>query len=349
MVKVMLNNKNKVSIVDVAKHAGVGVGTVSRAINDNGSISLETKQKIMQSINELGYVPNRIAQSLRSQQYKNILFFVNMSIPTFPKIINGIYSQLENEGYMLSLCNIGANNILDKIKLYTSHHHFDGIILASPHEDDEELNEFLRSLNVPVVTFELVIPGLATGISVDYHTAVKHATNYLFSLNHKNIALLCSSTDIPSNRAIIEGFKDSFATNNLDLDENLIVRINSSSNDFNTSELINLMPKIRSKKVSAILCMHRTFLPGLLQVMKDSQISYPEDVSLVAIEDYELTSLLNPSITVIKRPLLQMGKKIAEMVLHFIQKPELYGNSVPTVISTEFIVRESCKVLNEKE
>ena len=343
----MLKNKNKISIVDVAKHAGVGVGTVSRAINDNGSISPETKEKIMRSIDELGYIPNRLAQSLRSQQYKNIVFFVDLAIPTFSKIINGIYTQLDKQGYMLSLCSIGHSNILEKIKLFTSHHHFDGIILASPHEDDEELNEYLNSLGVPVVTFELSIPGLATGITVDYRTAVKHATNYLFSLAHKNIALLCSSTDIPSNRAIIDGFRETYEDNNLELAEDLIIRISGSANDFNVNKLLNLMPKIRSKKISAVLCMHRTFLPGLLQVMKDSQISYPDDVSLIAIEDYELTKLLNPSITVIKRPLLEMGEKIADILLQYIQNPDLYGKLTPYVVSTEFIVRESCKVLKE--
>lgn len=343
----MLKNKNKVSIVDVAKHAGVGVGTVSRAINGQGSISAETKEKIMHSIEVLGYTPNRVAQSLRSQQYKNIVFFVDLAIPTFSKIINGIYMELETQGYMLSLCSIGSNNTLEKIKKFVSLHHFDGVILATPREDDEELNIYLSTLGVPVVTFELSIPGVATGINVDYRTGVKLATNYLLSLQHKNIALLCSSTNIPSNRAIINGFSETFAENNLTLKEKQIIKISGSANDFKLNELIALMPKIRSKEVTAILCMHNTFLTGLLQVMKDSHIQYPHDVSLIAVDDYELTKLLNPSITVISRPLVEMGKKIAAMLLQYIDNPNLYCKLPPYSIPTEFIIRESCKIYQE--
>ncbi|WP_102346254.1 LacI family DNA-binding transcriptional regulator [Bacillus sp. Marseille-P3661] len=343
----MHKNKSKISIIDVANHAGVGVGTVSRAINNTGSISPKTKQKIMDSINELGYIPNRLAQSLRSQEYKNIVFFVNLEVTTFSRILNGMYTQFEYHGYMLSLCNIGESNILDKIKSYTSYQHFDGVILATPIEVDKELNEYLQSLDVPVVTFELSIPGLATGITVDYHSAVMQAANYLFSLNHRNIALLCGSTNIPTNIGIIGGFREAFANHNIELQEELIIRSNASSNKIIVNELSLLMPQIRRKEISAILCMHTAFLPQLLQVMKDAKIRYPDDVSLIAVEDYELTKLLDPSITVIKRPLFDMGKKAAETLLKYIQQPDLYGQLPSNIISTEFIIRESCKILKE--
>lgn len=71
----MSRHKKQISIRDVAKHAGVGLGTVSRAINNKGSISPKTKAKVLKSIKELGYTPNLVAQSMRSQKYKNIAFF----------------------------------------------------------------------------------------------------------------------------------------------------------------------------------------------------------------------------------------------------------------------------------
>ncbi|UUZ84697.1 LacI family transcriptional regulator [Paenibacillus sp. P26] len=138
-----MNNKSKVTIKDVALHAGVGLGTVSRAINGAPGISIKTKKKIFESIQRLGYIPDQTAQSMRSNKYKSIAFFIDISNVSFTQIAKGIQNQLEDSGYTLSLCDIGQNNVVDKIASFLSGRNFDGIILSVPREDDEELQKRL--------------------------------------------------------------------------------------------------------------------------------------------------------------------------------------------------------------
>ncbi|UUZ96935.1 LacI family transcriptional regulator [Paenibacillus sp. P25] len=193
-----MNNKSKVTIKDVALHAGVGLGTVSRAINGAPGISIKTKKKIFESIQRLGYIPDQTAQSMRSNKYKSIAFFIDISNVSFTQIAKGIQNQLEDSGYTLSLCDIGQNNVVDKIASFLSGRNFDGIILSVPREDDEELQKLLAGVKIPIVTLDRDIPGLAPGISTDYSSSVKKATSYLLSLGHEGIALIGGRQENPA-------------------------------------------------------------------------------------------------------------------------------------------------------
>lgn len=338
----MAHKKNKVSIKDVAKHAGVGLGTVSRAINNKGSISPKTKAKVLQSIKELGYTPNRLAQSMRSNKYKNIAFFVDLSNPTFSRIAVGLFNELEKHGYTLSLCHIGKENVENTLESFLSGRLFDGIILA-PHRVDEALSQYLYSLDIPVVILEHEIPGFSRGVVIDYYGSVKQAMAYLFSLGHQQIALLTGSPHVLSNRSIIESYKDAYAEHNLKIDPNWIMQGNLAD-VYHREAMEGIIEKIGRKDITALLCMHTQILHLLLEAMKKKQIWFPRDVSLIAVEDYELTQLLHPSVTVIKRSLTTIGEKMADLLVNTINNPDL--NPIPPqVVPTQFVIRESCRPL----
>ena len=159
--------EKKVTIKDVARDAGVGLGTVSRAINGSANISLETKQKIFESIKKLGYVPNQTAQSMRSNKYRSIALFVNISNVAFAQIAKGIQNELDYSGYTLSLCDVGERDAAGKIDSFLAGRKFDGIILSVPREDDEQLHKVLSKVSVPIVTLDRDVPGVAGGVVID--------------------------------------------------------------------------------------------------------------------------------------------------------------------------------------
>ena len=337
------NGKNRVSITDVARHAGVGVGTVSRVINRSGNVSEETRRKILNSIRELGYVPNRIAQGLRSNHYKSVVLIADLENPQFNKVIKGVYSQVESRGYMLSVCHVGDTNIVRKIRTIVDQYPTDGIILAPRKEDDEELNEYLRSLDIPIITYRLKIPGIALGTSIDFRNSIRHALKYLFSLNHRNIALISSSPNIPSNLELLETFRQTYAEHQIPLDESSIISLGTYSAELVEHHLLTLMNRIRARDITAIICLHTTFFLQLLNSMRANNIRFPEDVSLIAVEDDDFPRLMSPPITVIKRSLVDMGKNMGHLLLQYIEKPEQYGKIEPYNIPTEFVIRDSCR------
>jgi LacI family transcriptional regulator len=339
-----MRGKNKITIKDVAKHVGVGLGTVSRAINHSNGISLETKNKVFKSIQELGYIPDRLAQSMRSQKYKNIGFFINISNVAFAEIAKGIHEQLDNLGYALFLCNTGDNNVMSKALSFMEGRKLDGIILSLPREDDEELHKLLSEINVPMVTLDRDVPGLPAGIITDYFSSVKKATQYLLSLQHRGIALVTGPRNIRPTRVSIEGFREAFHEWGISVSEDLIFEGELTS-DFGRQVMINLISKIRQGKITAIFSLNNQIFHGILHSMRDNGLEYPDDVSLITIEDYELTQLLKPSVTVIRRPLFEMGRRVAQVLINYIENPSLYGKLSPTIIPTEFIIRDSCKFL----
>ncbi|WP_019536471.1 LacI family DNA-binding transcriptional regulator [Paenibacillus ginsengihumi] len=333
--------EKKVTIKDVARDAGVGLGTVSRAINGSANISLETKQKIFESIKKLGYVPNQTAQSMRSNKYRSIALFVNISNVAFAQIAKGIQNELDYSGYTLSLCDVGERDAAGKIDSFLAGRKFDGIILSVPREDDEQLHKVLSKVSVPIVTLDRDVPGVAGGVVIDYSHSVKRATEYLLSLGHEGIALISGSGKIRPTRISVAAFKEAYEAAGKKLDSARIIEGGFTS-DIGRNVMLDLLPDIQRGSVTAVISLNNQMFHGILQVMRENGLEYPKDLSIITVEDYELTKLLNPPVTVIRRPLLDIGAGVARVLLQYIEKPDMYGKQNPLSIPTEFIIRESC-------
>lgn len=342
-VNIQMVNKAKVTIKDVAKDAGVGLGSVSRAINGQPGISPKTKEKILKSIEKLGYVPNQAAQSMRSNKYRNIVFFANISNVAFSRIAKGIQSELEQHGYTISFCDIGVADVKEKISSFLTGRMFDGIILSVPREDDEELNEFLSEIDSPIVTLDRDIPHMAGAVVTDYFSSVKKAAEYLLSLQHEKIALIGVTNKIRPTRVSIQAFEAAYERFGKQVHPELIFE-GDFTPEAGANIMLELLPAIRSGEITAILSLNNQIFKGLLKVMREYRLSYPDDVSIITVEDSELTELLNPPITVIKRPLQEVGVRLAKTVLELIERED----SSPVMLPTEFIIRESCAVNKPK-
>lgn len=328
---------------DVAKHASVGLGTVSRAINNSPRITPETKKKVFDSIRALGFVPDPVAQSMRSLKYRNIAYLVgDISNPAFAQYAKGIQEYLETMGYTLSLCNTGDEDVAEKVRSFLEGRKLDGVILSLPREDDQKLLELLGEIHVPIVTLDRDVPNVPAGIITDYYSSILEATQYLIQLGHKGIALLTGTRNIRPTRVSIDGFREAFRVNSLPFSDDFILE-GELTTQFGIKAMKRLLPDIRKGKITAVITLSHQIFQGVLRVMRDNEVDYPRDVSLITVEDSELTQLLKPAVTVIKRPLIESGHKIAKLLTQYIQKPELMGKASPISVSTEFIIRNSCR------
>lgn len=334
--------KQNVTIKDVAQHSGFGIGTVSRAINSSEGVSQATRNKILKSIETLEYKPNHVAQSMRSKKYKDVAFFADISNPVFAKIAKGAQLELDQLGYTLSLCNIGDKDVRDKIVSFLDTRKFDGIILSTPREDDWKINKALSEIELPIVTINRDIPVLPSGVTTDYYSSVKKAIDYLLYLGHRGIVLIGGDKGIRPTREGIQAYHDAFSENNIVPDDEFVKNGNFTT-ESGKELLLNLYQAIKNREVTAILSLNNQMFYGILQGMKEKNLSYPDDVSLITFEDSELLQLLSPPITVIHRPIQEIGTKLAKTLMKYIHEPELYGKLNPDTIPTEFIVRESCK------
>ncbi|MEH7344236.1 LacI family DNA-binding transcriptional regulator [Bacillus sp. JJ1532] len=333
----------KITIKDVAKHAGVGLGTVSRAINGANNISPSMKKKISESIKALGYTPNSVAQSMRTNRYKNIAFFADISNPIFAQIAKEAQIELEKCEYTLSLCNIGENDISNKILSFLEGRKFDGIILSIPKEDDLELNNSLSSIGIPIVTINRDMPNLPAGVLTDYYSSVENAIDYLLGLGHKNIALVGGNKDIRPTREGARAYIDAYHANNKVPNKDLI-KYGKLTSESGEKILTELLPSIRSGEITAILSLNNQMFYGILRAMRKAKLQYPRDISIITFEDNEIImELLDPPLTVIHRPIKDIGRSIVQTLIKYIEEPELYGKLDQVIIPTEFIIRDSCR------
>jgi len=340
----IMEQMKKITIKDVARHAGVGLGTVSRAINGAPGVSAKTREKVFRSIEELGYIPDMTAQSLRSNKYRNIAFFVNITNLAFAQIAKGIQNVLDQAGYTLSLCDVGDRDVALKVQSFLAGRKFDGIILSVPDEDDEELLGFIRKISVPIVTMDRDLPGIPGGVVIDYYGSVKKAVEYLLSLGHERIAVIGGSKRIRPTKVSIQAFMEAFSSFGKKADPDLILEGGFTS-EAGKKIMMDILPEIQSGRITAILSLNNQMFHGILQVMRENGLEYPRDVSLITVEDYELTKLLDPPVTVITRPLFDIGASVSKILIRYIEEPDLYGKLKPISMPTEFIIRESCRKL----
>ncbi|WP_135550049.1 LacI family DNA-binding transcriptional regulator [Paenibacillus cymbidii] len=335
--------QKKVTIKDVAKEAGVGVSTVSRWLNDSPKISDEAKAKVLSSIEKLGYVPDRMAQSLRSQKYKNVAFLVsdisNMAMPT---IVRGLLSVFDSAGYSISLCNTGSEDIFDKVRKFLQGRKLDGIVLHVAREDDQALHRFLLKLNIPIVVMDRDIPGIPSGVYIDYYSSVKEAAAYLLSLGHRNIVLSCGFRPIRPTRVAIDAFHAAYLEKGLTPPEHLIV-YGAVSHEFGKTMIERFLPEIRKGEVTAVISINNASFSGMLEAIYEAELEYPRDLSLITLGDSELTQWLRPSVTVIDRPLEEIGVQLGQSLINRIESNQPGESFEPVVIPTKLIVRNSCR------
>ncbi|UUZ97406.1 substrate-binding domain-containing protein [Paenibacillus sp. P25] len=140
----------------------------------------------------------------------------------------------------------------------------------------------------------------------------------------------------------MQAYKEAFAAYGKTVNENLIFE-GRFSDESGRLIMQDLLPDIQRGKVTAVISLNNQMFHGILQTMRDNGLEYPKDISLITVEDYELTKLLSPAVTVIRRPLLEMGASVSRVLLKYLEEPELYGTLNPITVPTEFMVRDSCR------
>lgn len=302
----------------------------------------------MASVDELGYTPNKSAQSMRSKKYKNIVLFADITKSIFAEIAKEAQIEFEKHGYTLTLCHIGTTKIKEKIPSFLKGKQFDGIILSTPTEKDTELNKILSNIKIPIITINRDIQGLKPGIIVDYYSSVRRAMEHLISLNHKEIAFVVGNKEIRPTREGISAYKNTLKSHNIPFNKLLIKHGDLTSLD--GERIFNeLLPYIKKKKITAVFSLNSQMFKGILRGIRKENLHYPKDLSIITVEDDELMELLDPPVTVINRPIHEIGEHVAKQLIRYIEGTNDYVNSKAIIIPTKFIIRNSCRLNNNNK
>jgi LacI family transcriptional regulator len=307
--------KDKVNIYDVAEKAGVGIGTVSRVLNNSQKVKKETRQKVLEVIKELNYRPNKLAQNLARQTANAIAVIVPSFIDHyFVEVLKGIQEALEEEKIDLILYKIDKDQkMMDKIFDIVKSKKVDGIVAVTMDISEHEYQDLLRE-DIPIVLADENTPDFHS-IYLDDIKGAEIAINYLLELGHKNIAFIDGLKDSQHGSNRLKGVKKALKLKDLKLSEELL-----KFGDFHTEDGYKSMQEIlalsKKKWPTAVFAASDNQAIGVLQAMEEKGLKAPEDIAVIGYDNIELAKYLK--ITTIWQPMYQLGHLAIEVLLRAI-------------------------------
>ena len=328
----------KVTIGDVAKAAGVSKSTVSQFLNKRYRyMGEETRRKIGEAIEELGYQPNFIARSLKQKQTSMVgIIVANIVHRLSTEVSRAIEDFFHKYDIHAIFCN--ADNDPEKEKKYIEMlraKQVDGLIIF-PTGQNLDLYQQMIDEDYPVVFMDRRLPGFPINTVIANNAeATAEAVNHLISLGHERIAIAMQPLVISSRTDRVEGYKNAHQAHNMTVNPDCIIQ--------NTiGQLVGDLERVFSKSEppTALIAGNDLVLLEVLRFVKDKQLKIPGDFSLVVFDNIVFADVSNPSITTIGQPSFEMGEKAATLLLELIKKEPLLPPQ-DYVFQCELKIRES--------
>jgi len=329
---------NRPTTRDVAQAANVSLGTVSRVLNGIPNVNEELKQRVLDAIESLNFVPHALAQGLRRQSTRTIACIVsNIGLPLFSRHVAGVEAVLSDLNYSLLLMNTHDDPASER-EAYTfvDRQRIDGVITTLTSEEDHAVLSKLAASKTASVLLERDVEGFDR-VLADHRSGVEKATSYLLGLGHKRIALITVTTANWPGRERKIGLTLAYETARLPVPSDLIFTTGSSAEyGYHAANQILIG---RSRPTALIVGANQ--LIGVIRAVKLAGLRIPEDISLVCLGNTEFGEVFSPPITEVYWKVEMLGEMAAKIVL-----ARLSGDASSEirrlVLPTELILRGSC-------
>jgi LacI family transcriptional regulator len=327
------------TIRDVAKRAGVAPITASRALNDAGYVSAETRARVRRAAAELNYVPNMLANSLRSNRTQTLaLILSDISNPFWTTVARGVEDEASRCGYTVIYCNTDADE--RKQATYVSmllRRRVDGVILV-PASSSGEAVRTLQVQEVKVVLLDHVLKDVSVDVVRGASCEGAHRImDHLIALGHRRIALLNGPPDVFTAQQRAAGYRQALQTAGIPPDERLVLfgAYTVASGAALAGQVLAMDPL-----PTAIFAANNFLAAGALHTLHQHGLRVPCDISLASFDDLPIEYLVEPFLTVIRQPAYDLGARAAELLLARLHDP----NGRPweeIVLPTELVIRAS--------
>lgn len=333
-----------VTIKDIAKALGLSTSTVSRALRDSYEISPETKEKVLQYARETNYRPNPIALSLKEKRSSSIGVLVSeIANSFFSQVINGIESVAQERGYNVVIAQSKESYEREVSALnYLASRSVDGIILSVSAETyDFSAISNLYNKGMAMVGFDRIAETLQMHkVIVNNKRGAYDATSQLIKNGFKNIACIASSSYLSISKERIQGYIDALQENNIKVNDELIAYCAHGGMLYDEVEVAMKKLMSSTKKPDAIIACSDKITTNAMRYCKKEKIAIPEKLGLIGFSNLDLTELLSPSLSVVRQPAGDMGKKAAELLLSMIESKRAVTEFQTVVLPAEIHERE---------
>lgn len=339
--------KSRLTLKNIAEEFNVSIATVSKALKDSDDIGHKTKQKIKAYAKQHNYVPNHFALKLKEDKTHTIGVLIPSILNLFfAKVFSGIEKVANLNGYNLITCI--SNDSYEKEVIATEmfmNGTVDGIIVSLAEETQKKkiYDHFNSAIDngIELIMFDRVADEIQCDkvIVNDFHAAYD-ATDFFIQTGCKNIIILSIISETSVGKLRLDGYKKALEDHDIPIDKNLILDV-KENDDIET--LLKII--LGSKAIDAILCLEETSAIVALETVKQQQYKIPEEISIIAFTNGELTKHASPKITTVSQHGVFMGELTMNYFLKRVNSPVEREPSLK-VIKTSLIQRETTKPLH---
>lgn len=331
--------KETVTLADVAALANVSKMSVSRVINGQAGVSDATRQRIMQAVEQLGYVPNP-APRIRPGSSKMIALLIpNITSPYMGEILRGVSSAAEHLNYGLMLYTQGSSGHTQRTSYYLSLLNnllVDGVLMVVPLDYEVIVNDLKEhNLNYVIIDHHNGT-GNEPSVTATNRKGVLDAMRHLLALGHRRIGFITGRMDIVCSHDRLQGYRDALKEVGLPFDDILVQKGDfTQPSGFRHGHNLLALPE----PPTAIIASNDTMAFGVMDAAKSLGRQIGRDVSIIGFDDIPMASQTYPPLTTIRQPMADMGETALEMLVTLLQ-----GRTVLTLrreLPTELIIRES--------
>lgn len=329
-----------VTIKDIAKELNISKSTVSRALANDNNVSIETKDKVLELAQKLGYRRNEMAANLRKKNSYTVGIIVpEMVTPFFMYVVMNIQEELNKQNFkvIITQSHEDADAELYNLKLMEKYR-VDGIIMSIC-DRKKNTKEYIRikETGIPIVFFDRTPDNVyASKVVVDDYKKSFFMMEHLIRSGRKRIVHLSGPDRIPNTHERRRAYIDALNKFKIPVDPDLII-----DGENQRSEGERVIKKFLSKNISfdAIFCFGETLAIGALNFLQANGIKVPEDVAICGFSGTYLGTIVTPQLTAIQQPFDKMGKVAAELIIKQIKDPETSCQTI--TLDAQIVIRQS--------
>ncbi len=308
------------SIVKIAKLAGVSTATVSKILNGKDqAISEATRKKVLEIVKREGYVPNAIAKGLKVKHTKTIgLIIPDVMNLFFSELARGVEDSADKIGYSLILCNTDNKESKEKkyLKILQSKM-VDGIIMTAV---ENSSGTYLKDCKTPLVLLDRDFPtDRPVGrIKIDNEKCIYDATVFLINKGCRNIGFISSKTINSLSENRLKGYQKALKESNMPYNDNNVYLKDYSAD----TGYFGALALLENGNIDGICCGNDLIAIGAIKALKEKNINIPEDVKVTGMDDIFISSYVDPPLTTIKQPIYDMGHEAVDLLTDIIEKKD---------------------------
>ena len=306
-----------VTLADIARAAGTSASTASRALSGRGYVSEDARARLQEAADRLGYVPNASARTLKQQTSRVVGVAVSdLGNQFYANLAAGIEQTLREADFQMVLVSDNSDETQELACARTFLAMRAAGVIITP--ADRAAAALLSRSGVDVVEVDRRLADVpCDAVVIDNERGGRDATSHLLELGHRRIALLVADTDWTTDAGRLAGFVLAHDEARVRLDERLILPIAFHAPDAEA----RITALVERRRPTAIFAANNTLAQDAWQVLRRLGLRLPDDVSLVGFDDVPWMEMVEPGITAVAQPTLEMGRKAAELLLRRAARP----------------------------